>query len=153
MQLNDKVRALRKLHDFSQEEMAAKLGMSTYGYAKIERGIRRLDIPKLNEIAAIFEMDLVELLNFDVEKTMNLIHENKQSIIYHYQINKDSSQNTYIGASELEHEIEKLQLTIAHLNEKLTEKEQQIQQITAQKDREIALLQDLVHTLKTTLNT
>lgn len=148
MQLNEKVRTLRELNDFSQEEMAAKLGMSTNGYAKIERGVRRLDIPKLNEIAAVLGMDLVELINFDTEKALNLIHENKQSIIYHYQINKDSSQHTYFGTNELEHEIEKLKLTIAHQQTLLEEKQREINQITEQKNREIALLQDLVEALK-----
>lgn len=146
MQLNEKVRTLRELNDFSQEEMAAKLGMSTNGYAKIERGVRRLDIPKLNEIATVLGMDLVELVNFDVEKAVNLIHENKQSIIY--QINKDSPQNTYFGTNELEHEIEKLKLTIAHQQTLLEEKQREINQITEQKNREIALLQDLVEALK-----
>lgn len=146
MQLNEKVRTLRELNDFSQEEMAAKLGMSTNGYAKIERGVRRLDIPKLNEIAAVLGMDLVELINFDTEKALNLIHENKQSIIY--QINKDSPQHTYFGTNELEHEIEKLKLTIAHQQTLLEEKQREINQITEQKNREIALLQDLVEALK-----
>lgn len=53
--------------------MAAKLGMSTNGYAKIERGVRRLDIPKLEQIAEVFGMDLLALINFDAERVVNLI--------------------------------------------------------------------------------
>lgn len=136
MQLNDKLRTLRQLNDFSQEDMAAKLGMSTNGYAKIERGLRRLDIPKLEEIAAVFGMELLDFLNFDADKTISLIHDSKQSIIYH-QINKDSQQHTYFGSNELEHEIEKLNLMLAHKDE-----------IIAQKQREIELLQTLVQNLQ-----
>ncbi len=73
MQLTDKLRTLRELNEFSQEEMAAKLGMSTNGYAKIERGVRRLDIPKLEQIAEVFGMDLLALINFDTERAVNLI--------------------------------------------------------------------------------
>lgn len=136
MQLNDKLRTLRELNDFSQEDMAEKLQMSTNGYAKIERGERRLDIPKLEQIVAIFGMDLMEFLNFDTNKTISLIHDSKQSIIYH-QINKDTQQNTYFGSEELQHEIDKLHLVIQHKDDLL-----------AQKQREIELLQDLVNTLK-----
>lgn len=147
MQLNDKVRTLRELNDFSQEDMAAKLGMSTNGYAKIERGVRRLDIPKLEEIATVFGMELLELINFDAEKTMSMIQNSKQSIIYH-QINKDSQQNTYFGTDELEHQIEKLNLVVAHKDELLAQKERELNQIIEQKNREIELLQNLVDTLK-----
>lgn len=147
MQLNDKVRTLRELNDFSQEDMAAKLGMSTNGYAKIERGVRRLDIPKLEEIATVFGMELLELINFDAEKTMSMIQNSKQSIIYH-QINKDSQQNTYFGTNELEHQIEKLNLVVAHKDELLAQKERELNQIIEQKNREIELLQNLVDTLK-----
>ncbi|MDK4596905.1 hypothetical protein QG077_06470 [Kingella kingae] len=80
-------------------------------------------------------MDLLALINFDAERAVNLISENKQSIIY--QINKDSPQHTYFGTNELEHEIEKLNLTISHKDDLLE-----------QKEREIQLLQDLVNTLQ-----
>lgn len=146
MQLNDKLRTLRELNDFSQEDMADKLQMSTNGYAKIERGERRLDIPKLEQIVAIFGMDLMEFINFDVNRAVNLIHENKQSIIY--QINKNSQQNTYFGSEDLQHEIEKLNLIISHKDELLVQKERELNQITEQKQREIDLLQELVNTLK-----
>lgn len=146
MQLNDKLRTLRELNDFSQEDMADKLQMSTNGYAKIERGERRLDIPKLEQIVAIFGMDLMEFINFDVNRAVNLIHENKQSIIY--QINKNSQQNTYFGAEDLQHEIDKLNLIISHKDELLAQKERELNQIIEQKQREIDLLQELVNTLK-----
>lgn len=146
MQLNDKLRTLRELNDFSQEDMADKLQMSTNGYAKIERGERRLDIPKLEQIVAIFGMDLMEFINFDVNRAVNLIHENKQSIIY--QINKNSQQNTYFGSEDLQHEIEKLNLIISHKDELLAQKEHELNQIIEQKQREIDLLQELVNTLK-----
>lgn len=147
MLINEKIRTLRELNHFSQEEMANKLAMSTNGYAKIERGERRLDLPKLEEIANVLGMDLLELINFDVEKAVNLINESKQSIIY--QINKDNTQHTYFnGTEELTNEIEKLKLIIAHKDELLAQKERELQQLHEQKNREIALLQDLIDALK-----
>ena len=38
MNINEKIRMLRELNQWSQEEMAERLGMSHNGYAKIERG-------------------------------------------------------------------------------------------------------------------
>lgn len=137
MEINDKVRTLRELNHLSQEEMAAKLEMSTNGYAKIERGQRRLDIPKLEQIAAVFDMDLIDLLNFDDKRIVCLINENSvakhgmSGVLYH------SPQTTYYGTEELANEIEKLNLMLAHKDELL-----------AQKEREIDLLQNLVHALK-----
>ncbi|ULJ59789.1 helix-turn-helix domain-containing protein [Wielerella bovis] len=140
MEINEKVRTLRELNHLSQEEMAAKLEMSTNGYAKIERGQRRLDIPKLEQIAAVFNMDLIDLLNFDDKRIVCLVSENTVTNTKHgvlYQINHDSQQNTYYGAEELTNEIEKLNLMLAHKDELL-----------AQKEREIDLLQNLVNALK-----
>lgn len=44
--------------------MANKLSMSTKGYAKIERGETRVNIPRLEQISEIFDMDVCDLLAF-----------------------------------------------------------------------------------------
>ncbi|EER46210.1 hypothetical protein AM305_02623, partial [Actinobacillus minor NM305] len=46
-----------------QDEMADRLGMSTNGYAKIERGETRLTIPKLEQIVEVFDTDILELMS------------------------------------------------------------------------------------------
>ena len=61
MALNDKIRELRKAQNWSQEEMAEKMEMSKNGYARIERGEGKLDWDKLQKIAAIFKIDIVQL--------------------------------------------------------------------------------------------
>lgn len=139
MEINEKVRTLRELNKMSQEEMAAKLGMSTNGYAKIERGKRRLDIPKLEQIAAVFGIDIVDLMEVD-KSVVCLINENdlKQGVIC--LINKNSLNNNtyYSGTEELLHEIDRLKLMLSHKDELLQ-----------QKDREIKLMQDLLSVAKT----
>lgn len=47
MKVNDKIRLVRETKDWSQEEMANKLNMSVSGYAKLERGKTRLNIPQI----------------------------------------------------------------------------------------------------------
>lgn len=62
MEVHDKIRVMREINQWSQEEMAEKLEMSANGYAKIERGQTNLNIEKLKQIAQIFNIDMVDLL-------------------------------------------------------------------------------------------
>ena len=54
---------MREIKNWTQEEMAEKLGMSHNGYAKIERGETKLYLEKLNQIAQIFNIDLSDLIS------------------------------------------------------------------------------------------
>ena len=58
MDVNRKIRIMREIKNWTQEEMAEKLGMSHNGYAKIERGETKLYLEKLNQIAQIFNIDV-----------------------------------------------------------------------------------------------
>ena len=62
METHEKIRLIRELNKWSQEEMAEKLAMSAGGYAKIERGETQLNIPRLEQLAAIFKVDMWDLL-------------------------------------------------------------------------------------------
>ncbi len=110
--------------------MADKLSMSTNGYAKIERGETRLNLPKLEQIANIFDMDLVELLSVSDKGVVYVFGD--------HSTNTGSHSNNYYGASpEVTAEIEKLKLALIHKDELL-----------AQQEREITTLQTLVDALK-----
>lgn len=63
MDVNWKIRIMREIKNWTQEEMAEKLGMSHNGYAKIERGETKLYLEKLNQIAQIFNIDLSDLIS------------------------------------------------------------------------------------------
>ena len=49
METYEKIRLIRELNKWSQEEMAEKLEMSPSGYAKIERGETILSVPRLEQ--------------------------------------------------------------------------------------------------------
>jgi transcriptional regulator with XRE-family HTH domain len=66
-----KLKQLRELKNFTQEYMAQQLGLSTRAYSKIESGETQLTINRLNEIAAILEVDPVQALGFDHENIFN----------------------------------------------------------------------------------
>ncbi len=128
MQLNEKIRIVRETKNWSQEDMAEKLSMSTTGYAKIERGESMLNMQKLERIAQIFEMDLAELLSVSGKGLIYVMGDNNTSTC---------ANNYYNSSQELLSEIEKLRLALEYKD-----------QLLAQQKREINTLQNLVSTLQ-----
>ncbi|MDP2903334.1 MAG: helix-turn-helix transcriptional regulator [Methylovulum sp.] len=125
MKTHDKIRLMREERNWSQEEMAEKLNMSTTGYAKIERGESQVYLRKLEQIAEKFGVDLIELLSVG-EKHIYLIIDNS-----------NNGCNVIGSSGEIAHELQKLQLTVQHQKELL-----------GQQQREITALQDIITLLK-----
>jgi transcriptional regulator with XRE-family HTH domain len=100
--------------NWSQEEMAAKLNMSVNGYSKIERGETKAYIPKLEQIAEVLEMDLLELMSFGEKYVAFLIGDSNHGC------------NIIGSPQELISEIEKLQLAITHKDEIIDHLKQEI---------------------------
>ena len=80
MKVNEKIRFVRQLKEFSQEEMAEKLGLSLNGYANIERGETDVQLSRLEQIASIFDVDLLELLNFGEKTVTCLMGDNNHNV-------------------------------------------------------------------------
>ena len=64
MKICEKVKFMRQLKGWTQEQMAEKLGISVNGYSNIERGETDLQISRIEEIAKTLQVDLLELLSF-----------------------------------------------------------------------------------------
>lgn len=114
MQINEKIKKVRELSRLTQEEMASQLNMSTNGYAKIEQGKTRMNIPMLERITTILGINLMELLKADDRSLIYLINKNIQYDGNHY-------------ANESTIKLEKLQLILDHKNELLLQKEREIE--------------------------
>ncbi len=112
MSLNQKIRTLREQHLLSQEEMAEKMQMSLNGYAKIERGETKLRLDKLEKIAQIFSMDVVDLISLSDKSVCFMVSDNLGSNYYN---------------SEMDNEVDKLKLIIAHKDEILEKQRNEIQ--------------------------
>lgn len=108
------IRELREQHHWTQEQMAEKLGITRNGYAKIERGESIPNLERLDKIADILGIKVIELLKLD----------NKNIIC---QISENHSNNHYNSDQSLVSEIEKLKLIIAHKDELLAQKDEYIQ--------------------------
>lgn len=115
MKINEKIRFLRESKSLTQDEMADRLGMSTNGYAKIERGETRLTIPKLEQIVEVFDTDILELVSLGENKVVYIQDSDNHSI----NIINPTSQ-------DLASEIIQLKQTISHQQEMLSAKNELI---------------------------
>ena len=121
MKVHEKIRLIRESKNWSQEDMAAKLNMSLNGYSKIERGETKAYNPKLEQIAGVLEVDLMELMPTD--KHICLISGDNT--------NNGDDHNIVIGSSiELAFEVQKLQLMNAHKDETIEHLKQDIARLT-----------------------
>ena len=130
MNLKEKINNLREMNGWSQEVMAERLDMSKNGYARIERGESKLNMERLEQIAEIFNIDVVDLISQEYERAIFVIGGDSS--------NNTGNNTTYYGNSDsLVAENEKLKLIIQHKDELLV-----------QKDNEIAALKKLVAALE-----
>lgn len=128
MNINEKIRRIRESKEWSQEQMAEKLNMSLNGYAKIERGETKLYLDKLEQIAQILDIDVVELIQsgeknicFQIESPLGSVYQGG-------------------GETQMLIEIERLKLELSHAREK----ESLLTKMLEQKDSEIQALKDLL---------
>jgi transcriptional regulator with XRE-family HTH domain len=63
-----RIRKLRESKDYSQENMAGELGISTSAYSKIERGVTDPSIGRITEIAKILEVEVTYFFDGPVNK-------------------------------------------------------------------------------------
>ncbi|QQL48373.1 helix-turn-helix domain-containing protein [Mucilaginibacter ginkgonis] len=63
--LGKKIRLLRHQKGWSQEDVAKRLDISIPAFSKIETGITDINLSRLEQIADLFEMSVVQLLTFN----------------------------------------------------------------------------------------
>lgn len=117
---SEKIKIMREMNQWTQEEVAEKLGMSTTGYAKIERGQTNVSVEKLKQIAQVFNLNVAQLLDDDKRFVICSIGDNH------------SNYNNYFGTNE------KLSLENEKLKQLLNAKESEIEALK----KVIALLEN-----------
>ncbi|KAE9534588.1 DNA-binding protein [Ursidibacter arcticus] len=142
MKVNEKLRLLRESHHLSQEDMATKLSMSTKGYAKIERGETRSNLPRLEQISEIFNMDICELLMYG-EADRILVNNSDNALVCRSE-NSLNHSIISLGSEDLQKEVEKFQLIIKHKDEIIESKNE----IIENQKKEIELLREMNAILK-----
>lgn len=77
--LGKKIRLLRHQRGWSQEDVAKRLDISIPAFSKIETGITDVNLSRLNQIANLFELSLVQLLSTtDTEEEKQIMDEMKE---------------------------------------------------------------------------
>lgn len=137
MQTHEKIRFLRELNQWSQEEMAEKLAMSTGGYAKIERGESSINLNRLEQIADLFHLNVLEFIQFGTQGFFFQINDNHNN-------NNNNTDISFFSSANEQSEIEKLKNMLQHKDELIALKDEIIQQ----KTNENKLLIDMVDLLK-----
>ncbi len=123
MKVNEKIKLLRESRQWTQEEMAQKLSMTTKGYAKIERGETISNLPRIEQIAEVFNMDICELLAYG-----------EDGKIYICSGDNNTNSNIFSGSGD----VEKLNLMLAHKDEIIKLKDDVIESLR----NEISLLKE-----------
>jgi len=62
------IRTFRHQHGWSQEDVANRLGISIPAFSKIETGVTDINLSRLEQIADVYEIDVVQILSMDAEE-------------------------------------------------------------------------------------
>lgn len=79
------LRSLRKKRNYTQAQLAEKLGISARAYAKIEAGETNLTIGRLRAIAVILDVSLTELLGDLPDDNLVISPVDTIPLLQHYQ--------------------------------------------------------------------
>ncbi len=91
--IGNSIRKIRELKGLKQESVATKLGLTTNGYGKIERGESQINLERLNQIADVFDVNPNDILNFD------------ENIVYNFEsMNNSAPHGTVNNYSQTEDE-------------------------------------------------
>jgi transcriptional regulator with XRE-family HTH domain len=107
MKIGEKIRSLRTVKGFSQENMAELLGISSIAYGDIERNKTDVSHSRLEQIAKALGIDLINLLSHG-EQLANIFSNCTHNHVV-------GSGNIVYSEKELRHELEKANLLIAKL--------------------------------------
>lgn len=137
MTIQNNIRQAREMQNLTQEEVAERLSMTTSGYAKIERGATQLKFEKLEKIAQIFNMDIIELLQLGESGDIVIQLPNNSG--------DNATANYFLNANEkLVSDVENLKIQIKHQAQLLVSKDE----LLLEKDRQIQALNEIIGLLR-----
>ena len=114
MTTGDKIRGIRLLKEFSQENMAEMLKMSRQSYGDIERGKTDINDSRLKQIADVLGVTPADILSFG-EKVNNFFDQcNSPFVNTGVNSGNENQGNTYYSDKQ-QLEMEKLRLEIEKL--------------------------------------
>ena len=67
------IRKIREFRNYTQDYLAAKLGISQNAYSKIVLGYSKITIDRLFQIAVILEVEVMQLIAFDHTELIQIV--------------------------------------------------------------------------------
>lgn len=102
-----KIKAMRVLKEWSQEETASKLGIAVSSYAKIERGETDINLSRLAQIAEVMEVDISQILELNAHNALRIL----ENCTNYGKLNcTNYSEYIFLTETECVHELEKAKL-------------------------------------------
>lgn len=110
MNIGDKIRKVRELKGYKQEYVAGKLGLSVTAYGNIERNESSLTFERLEEIAAVMEVTVQDILNIPEQLNIhNITTAHQVGFTHTYNDNRKGTET----------EIDAFKQSIAHLEKEI----------------------------------
>ena len=115
-----KLKLIRSFKNWTQEDVAEKLGISTHAYAKIERGETDVNLSRLQQIAKVMDIGLSQLFGLDEKNVFNLAG-----------THNTQGDNWYVSSPSIEqieckHQLEKANLMIEQQQKEMDYLKQQV---------------------------
>jgi transcriptional regulator with XRE-family HTH domain len=124
--IGGRIRAIRVIKELSKENMAKDLNISENSYSKIERNEVKHTVERLQQIATIFGMDLLKLLDFEDNNSYNyntVTSENGNNILGNHTVVKSLDSDNSKKMKKLEEEAQKDKQRITKLEKRFSELE------------------------------
>lgn len=121
-QLASKLKILREVHNYTQEYVADVLEISQNTYSLIEKGETKLTIDRLDSLAKLYNMDVVDLIRLNEQTYIHTITHSQGICSQNVTINQMGDEERKLvqdTISRLEKENERLHKLIDKLTERL----------------------------------
>lgn len=109
MKIGSKIKRIRELKGFSQTEIAEKLHISQRAYSDIENDKTKLDLERLFQLASIYQIDPIDLINFDEKQVFKNVFKDSSKGFFAEKIlteNFDNERKSYLNQiAQLKEEI------------------------------------------------
>lgn len=110
MKVGAKLKMLRKLKGYTQEEVAEKLNIERRTYANLENNFTKMDIDRTKQIAKMYGIELNELMSFNEDEAFANCFNNNGFF---------SAEKVYSGSTKEERKyfVEQMQTLVSSFNE------------------------------------
>lgn len=98
MQVGQKIKKVREIRNYTQEYVATKLGITQESYSKIEANKTQVSTQRLEKIADILDINMLDLLAFDDKFVFNNINNS-------YEHSQENAKIIFVNQSENEKEL------------------------------------------------